>query len=404
MMLPDRKLRIAVLIRRFISTGGAERYALEVTRRLSVEHEVHVFAQEWSYTGKENITFHKIPRFFIKPSWLNQLLFSYFSRKAAGSFFDIIHSHEKVTQFDIMTVHSPCFRSFITQEGRRWKRILIWFSVLFSPRELAWLWLEKKEFAYKKGRLLIAVSENVKKNVMANYPLPDQYFRLAYPGVDPGMSHREGHEDEVEMLRSQLGIARDQIAILFVGTEFKRKGLEGLLRGFALMPYSNLKLVIAGEGGGKLEEFKNLARSLGIHDHVLFLGLVSEIHRFYRLADIYILPTLSDPFGMAPFEAMASGVATIMSSSDFAGSAEHIQCGEALLLRNPEDPKEIAASLLKLMDPDCRAKLGRRGQRLAAELTWEKTTANTLSAYNEVLRQKRSAAQYRLSGILAGVS
>lgn len=391
-MSPKEKLKIAVLVRNFVSTGGAERYAIEVTRRLAVTHEVHVFAQERSWHGKEDITFHKIPRFLTKPSWLNQILFSYFCKKAVGDDFDIIHSHERVTKFDILTIHCPCFRSFITDEKRLWKRIYIWFSVALSPLKLAYLWLEKEQFTYNNKRLLIAVSENVKRNVMDNYPLPDQYFRLANPGVNLHAPHKDDSDDDLEKLRLQLGIASDEIVILFVGSEFKRKGLEGLLRGFALMPHSNLKLVIAGEGGGKLAEFKKLARSLGIDSRVLFLGLVKEIYRLYRLSDIYILPTLSDPFGMAPFEAMAFGVATIMSSSDFAGGAELIKCGEALILKDPKDPKEIAGSLHKLLDPHYRAKLSQKGQRLATELTWEKTTANTLSVYNEALQQKRNTA------------
>ena len=53
---PKEKLKIAVLIRRFVLTGGAERYAVEVTRRLARDHDVSVFAQEWSFEGKEKIT------------------------------------------------------------------------------------------------------------------------------------------------------------------------------------------------------------------------------------------------------------------------------------------------------------------------------------------------------------
>lgn len=77
-------MKIAVLIRRFVLTGGAERYAVEVTRRLAREHDVSVFAQEWSFEGKENITFHKIPRFFRRPNFLNQLFFFFFYSPVFG--------------------------------------------------------------------------------------------------------------------------------------------------------------------------------------------------------------------------------------------------------------------------------------------------------------------------------
>jgi glycosyltransferase involved in cell wall biosynthesis len=386
----QEKLKIAVLIRDFVPTGGAERYALEVTRRLAQKHDVHVFAQEWSFQGDEKITFHKIPKFLTRPSFLNQLLFSYFTRKSLDDSFDVIHTHERVTHFDVLTIHAPCFRSLVTRQNSWWKRLFIWFSVGLSPRKLAYLWLEKKQFTYNEERLLIAVSENVKKNVQTNYDLPDEYFRLAYPGVDRGMAIKRGSEGNLQELRSKLGIAQNDLIILFVGTEFKRKGLDALLKGFALMPRSSIKLVIAGGGGGKLENYITLAEELGIEKHVIFLGLVSNVEELYAISDVYILPTLSDPCPMAPIEAMLAGVATIMSCSQYAGTAEHIKSGEALILEDPKDPDEIANSLRKLMDEGYRRELSEKGRQLAEELTWERTTEDTLSTYYEVLERKES--------------
>jgi len=209
---PRKKLKIAVLIRDFVSTGGAERYALEVTRRLALEHDVHVFAQEWDYEGGEKITFHRIPKFNTKPSFLNQLLFSYFTRRFLDESFDIIHTHERVSHFDVLTIHCPTFRSVLTQHKSPWRRFLVWFSVACSPRKLAYLWLEKKQFTLKRKRLLIAVSENVKKNVQTNYPLPDEYFRLAYPGVDSGMAITGDSDSHLTELRSKLGISDNDLS------------------------------------------------------------------------------------------------------------------------------------------------------------------------------------------------
>ena len=393
--MPNRQnLRIAVLIKRFVSTGGAERYAMEVTRRLALQHEVHVFAQEWSYEGKGKIAFHKIPKFFAKPSWLNQLLFSYHTDRAVEGSFDIVHSHEKVTRFDVMTIHSPCVRSFITQEKRAWKKFLAWFSVLVSPRKLGWLWLEKKQFSHHPAKLFLPVSQNVKRDVQANYPLPDDCFRIAYPGVDSKMKKSTDRGIIGNAVRSKLGISEDELVFLFVGTEFKRKGLDALLRGFALLkPCSNTRLIVAGGGGGKMREYVQLAKKLDLSKHVLFAGLVKNVGELYSIADACILPTLSDPFGMAPVEAMLSGVPVALSSSAYCGAAEIIRDGEALIIKNPQDHYEIKEALCKLMDASCRAELSRKGQALAAEFTWENTTARTLSAYKEVLRRKKQRHQ-----------
>jgi UDP-glucose:(heptosyl)LPS alpha-1,3-glucosyltransferase len=388
-MATNEKLKIAVLIRNFVSTGGAERYAVEVTRRLAVTHDLHVFAQAWSWHGKEALTFHKIPRPFRKPSWLNQILFSYFCKRSVGQDFDIIHSHERVTHFDILAISCPCFRTYITEEKRLWKKMYIWFMVALSPLRLAYLWLEKKQFTYDNERLLIASSEYIMKNVQMNYPLPRHAFRIAYSGVDSNLAFKQGNPTDRQMLRDKLGIPRDDLVILFVGTEFKRKGLDALLKGFATIVDSDLTLLIAGGGGGKMTEYVRLAKNLGIGNRTIFLGLVEDVETIYAASDIYVLPTLADPSPLAPLEAMASGLATILSNEHYNGTAEHIKHGEALILSDPRDPEEIAAAVRKLMDEAYRLELAEKGRRLAESVTWEKATEVTLAAYHDVLAQKR---------------
>jgi len=387
-MFDKKRLKIAVLVRRFISTGGVERYAVEVTRRLARRHDVHVFAQEWSFQGSPPISFHKIPKRPAKPSWLNQILFSYFTRKAVGNGFDIVHSHEKVVDFDVMTIHSPCFRSYISQEKSPLRKLLIKASVPFSPQKLGWLWLEKKQFTSDRKKIFVAVSEKVKKDVQTNYEIPDDRFRIAYPGVDMGMKKDIDGSADRNHLRSELGLDQDDFVVLFVGTEFKRKGLNALLLAVSMTPIPKMRLLVAGGGGGRMKEFKDLSKRLKLSERVTFLGLVENVEDLYAISDVYVLPTLSDPYGMAPMEAMLCGLPVAISSSEYCGAAEHIKNQEALIIENPQDPKQIADALRKLTDEGLRAEMSRKGHALAEQLTWEKTTAATLSAYAEALRRK----------------
>ncbi|MBW2109364.1 MAG: glycosyltransferase family 4 protein [Deltaproteobacteria bacterium] len=385
-MQGKKQLKVAVLIRRFVTTGGAERYAFEVTKRLAENHEVHVFAQHWSRNIPSTIRMHKIPFFFKKPSFLNQLTFSRWTNRGVDRSFDIIHSHERVTRFDVLTVHCPCYRGFMNENRGPWKNLGMQLSVATSPRHLSYLWLEKQQFAYKKDRLFIAVSQNVKNDVQANYPLPDISFRLAYPGVDSSHFHNRGISEKRRQYRSALGLSSQHIAILFVGTEFKRKGLDALFRGYARLKHENTRLLVAG--GGDTAPYRRLAARLDIRNRVTFLGLVQDMATLYAAADLYVLPTLSDPCPMAPIEAMASGLATIMSRAEFCGSAEHIRNKEALILKDPTDDTEITHHLTMLMDEKTRRAVGERGRRLAETLSWEKTTAETLRAYYDVVSFK----------------
>ena len=380
-----KKIKIAVLVRRFVTTGGMERYCVEVTRRLAREHDVHVFAQEWSYDFPEPITFHKVPRYFVKPNYLNQLLFSYYTSKMVDDSFDIVHSHERVTRFDTLTVHCPCFRTYIVEEKNPVKKIFIWLSIIMSPRKIAYVWHEKKQFAFNAKRKLIAVSEKVKRNVQYCYPLPDDYFGIAFPGVDPDLLRNVRENKNSASLRKQLNIPQDDLVILFVGTEFERKGLESLLRGYKLVAEPGIWLLIAG-GGEKHQKYYNMVDELGIDQSVKFLGLVSDIENVYAASDIFILPTLNEPAGMAPIEAMAAGLPVIISNPEYAGCAEQIKNDEALFLNDPGSPDEIAYALRTLFNENRRKEMGKRGQKRAETLTWEKTTQHTLNIYHHIIK------------------
>jgi glycosyltransferase involved in cell wall biosynthesis len=384
-----KRLKIAVLVRRFVTTGGMERYCVEVTRRLALKHEVHVFAQECTWDGDEEITFHKIPIFLRKPNFLNLLIFSYLTARSIDDSFDIIHSHERVTHFDALTVHCPCFRTYITEEKNGLKRMIKWLAVGISPRKMAYLWLEDRQFRYKRNRILLAVSDRIRKNVQANYALPDDYFGLAFPGVDESLANEEHNTEERETEREKLGIGKDDLVILFVGTEFKRKGLDALLRGFSRIAGPGVKLVIVG-GGERKGRYRRLVNKLGLKENVMLLGLIEDMKKIYAVSDIFVLPTLSEPAGMAPIEAMAAGIPTIISSPIYAGSAEHIKNGEALILESPDQPGEVADALSRLQDKNLRADIGTKGRELIKGLTWNKTTQDTLAAYHRILRLKES--------------
>lgn len=385
----QKRLKVAILVRRFITTGGAERYAVEVTRRLAIIHEVHVFAQEWTPEGNENIRFHKIPKYFNSPRFANALAFDFFTSRHVDASFDIVHSHERVRKFNVLTIHCPCFKTSFTRKKNKIKKWLAYLSAAISPRKLAYLWLEKKQFTLCEQRVWLAVSRNVKANVQENYALPDECFRIAYPGVSADFNRN--HLADRTAARLDLGVAENELALLFVGTEFKRKGLDALLQAVALARPAPFKLLVAG--GGDRRSYADIAEQLGIKDQVIFLGLVSDIERIYALADIFVLPTLNEPFGMSILEAMASGIPTVTSCATYSGCAEAICNGEALLLEHPQNPHEIADALSRLIDDDYRHNLAERGRGLARQITWENTAEQTLAAYQTVIQAKQHATR-----------
>jgi glycosyltransferase involved in cell wall biosynthesis len=382
-----KRLKIAVLIRRFIKTGGAERYAYEVSQRLALRHDVHVFAQEW-HPADPAFQFHRVPRLVEKPRFINQWHFSMWTRRHVGADFDIVHSYEMLTRFNVMTVQSMTVRADVWPSGgpvlRRW-----WtrFKTLTSPRLLAYLKLEKQEYAQAPQRRWIVPADYVGRHIRQVYNVPADRLLVAPSAVDQRFFAPPAAGLAREAQRDAWSVRSGEIVFLFVGTEFERKGLACLLRGFARMNRTDCRLVVAG--GGNPGRYREMAAALAVGDRVRFAGLVDDIHNAYCAADVFVLPTLRDPCPLSPLEAMACGLPVILSGTRFNGTAEMLADGvSALLVEDPRDVDAMCAALTAATDPELRRRLAKTGRERARAFTWEGAASTAEAAYGAVLTER----------------
>lgn len=185
--------------------------------------------------------------------------------------------------------------------------------------------------------------------------------------------------------------------LLFVSTLFPHKNVALLLRALPLVLQSEpaLKLVIIGrDPGGELARLQQLAATLGISDHVVFCGAVSdaELGRWYRQARVFLFPSLTEGFGLTVLEAMAHGRPVIASNRT---SIPEV-VGEDGILLDPTDERAWAEAIIGLLRHPAEAEqLGRRAAARARSFTWQRTAAITLNCFKEVL--KREAEKRRPS-------
>lgn len=370
-------MKIAVLIRQFVTNRGAERYAVEVTRRLAKKHEVHVLAQTWDHEP-EGVTLHRVPLLSKKPRAFNQWWFSWHTSRIARSLgVDVIHTHERVTDFDVMNIHVATFIAGLwgNPRGEAKNRFKTWLKVLTTPSIWAYLRLEKLHSRTAPGRFWVADSELVKREVQQFYAIPDDRFFIGHSGVDPA---EPDAAERRAVWRAKLGLGADQVVALFVGSEFRRKGLAALLEAMSLLKQNAPHLVIVG--GQDPAPYRKQALALGIQERLTWAGRVNNVKDYYALADIFVLPTLSDASPIAPLEAMAYGCAAIVSAGRYTGAAELIKNGEAISLEDPRNPAEIARAIGQLMDLPTRESFARRGRELTRDLSWDRTAGVILQA------------------------
>ena len=137
-----------------------------------------------------------------------------------------------------------------------------------------------------------------------------------------------------------MNIREDNI-ILFVGADFRRKGVTSLLKAFSLMDIKNTRLIIAGRPAGT--EYFSMTKKLGIDSKVIFWGPEKDVKNLYVMSDVFVLPTIYDPFSNATLEAMSSGLPVI--TTPYNGVSEIIDDGVQGFIVDPLDLKLLAEKI-----------------------------------------------------------
>ena len=218
---------------------------------------------------------------------------------------------------------------------------------------------------------IIANSNYTKQNIIRHYAISPDKIDVVLNAVEP------------EFAQPRFVIKPHDQIVLFLARMTLQKGPEYFLYAAKKVLEKNKKtrFIMAG-GGDMLPRMINLAIELGINEHVYFTGAVrgEEVKKLYKMADVYVLPSVSEPFGISVLEAMASGTPTIVSK----------QCGLSEVLGHVLkvdfwDINDLADKMLALLEyPPLHEEISNHGHRQAMTFTWEKSANDLINVYNRV--------------------
>lgn len=371
-----RRLRIAVLNRTFSPTaGGAERYSIALVEQLAARHDVHVFAQsiEHHWPG---VTYHLVKMPLRRPRWVNQLWFATAtwwatrdrSNAVVAAGFDVVHSHENTWHGDIQTVHVLPVKHNLFQGRAGWRLALRWAKVLTSPRLLVYLALEHRRYAAQPGRSVVVTSASLLATFNATYPAASAMTAV----ITPGILLPDGAVSDAMRLdaRQQLGLPEDRPCILFVGNDFRKKGLPALLEALRLQP-DDVVLAVVGNPLQASAFSQQISRA-GLASRVFFLGNLRDITLAYRAADCLAHPTQEDTFAMVVLEAMAHSLPVVVSSVQYCGISGLLEHEvNALVLDEPGDVARLSDYLRRVLsDEAVKTQLARAARAFAKKFEW----------------------------------
>jgi glycosyltransferase involved in cell wall biosynthesis len=240
--------------------------------------------------------------------------------------------------------------------------------------------------ATHRSSRVITVSEASKRDILAYFNVPPEKIDVIYNGIDERFGNPPPDEDVVAVReRYQL----DGPFILYAGNIKPHKNLGRLIEAFHILratgpEFEGVKLVIIGDEIAKYAALRHAVHRCKLHKHVRFFGFVPArtLAILYRLADVFVFPSLYEGFGLPPLEAMASGTPVI--TSNVSSLPEVV--GDAAVLIDPLQPEAIAHAMSRVLsDSALRADLRERGLARARHFSWERSVTRVREIYGEVL-------------------
>ena len=236
--------------------------------------------------------------------------------------------------------------------------------------------------AHRSSKVL-TVSEASKRDILRFFSVAESKVAVIYNAIDDRFDHAPT-ADEVTRVRERFQL-NDEF-VLYAGNIRPHKNLERLIEAFCQVrqgSLEHLKLLIIGDEISRYATLRRAVHRHKLHKHVRFLGFVPEstLAVLYRLATVFVFPSLYEGFGLPPLEAMASGTPVVTSN---VSSLPEIMADAAVLI-DPYDPASIADGMREILTNSVlRTTLVTRGLSRARQFSWAESVERIHRIYVEV--------------------
>jgi glycosyltransferase involved in cell wall biosynthesis len=254
----------------------------------------------------------------------------------------------------------------------------------YLPNRVAFAYAKTSiDMAARRATRVMTVSESSKRDILRFVDTEPEKIDVIYNAYDDRFAIDPGEEEVVRVSeRYQL----QSEFVLYAGNVKPHKNLERLIKAFYLVRkrgLDHLKLVLIGDEISKYTALRRAVHQYQLHKYVRFLGYLPEetLAVMYRLAGVFVFPSLYEGFGLPPLEAMASGTPVVTSN---VSSLPEV-AGDAAVLVDPYDPSAIAEGIYQVLtDEKLRRDLRHKGVARAGQFSWEQSVRRVRAIYDEV--------------------
>jgi UDP-glucose:(heptosyl)LPS alpha-1,3-glucosyltransferase len=240
------------------------------------------------------------------------------------------------------------------------------------PRHRLILALEKRYFESPRPRAILCTSPQERVDLGTYYGIAPDRTRVMPNGYEPATFNWPRSRTERAPARRRLGLGPEDVSLLFVANELHRKGFGTLIEALAGIDWPGASIDVVGRVSPR--DYQGRIERLGLGGRVRWHGSTSDVSPFYAAADVMVLPTQYEPFGIVIVEALASGLPVI--TSRLAGASVAVEPGvNGRLLEDPADVAELAGYLVEATDPAVRERWAAGAPEAATPFAWPRIFA-----------------------------
>ena len=337
-------LKVAIVRARYTSHGGAERFAERAMQAIaSYDDEVldvAVIARRWTQDAStEAIRLIRCDPFYLGSVWRDASFARAVRACVATERFDLVQSHERIAGLPIYRAGDGVHAAWLERRTRAstWSHRI---GIALNPHHRYLVAVEREMFEHRGLRAVICNSRMVMDEIAARFAIDPSKLHLVRNGVDIELFHPDVRAMHRSGMRDRLGIDGSTPTFVLVGSGFERKGVAEALH--ALVDVDDAVLVVLGTDK-HADRYRALAEALGVAPRVRFIGAVDDVLPYLSLADVFLAPTLYDPFPNAVLEAWACGLPVL--TSDASGAAELIEQGINGWIVSTNDQDALVAAM-----------------------------------------------------------
>lgn len=379
-------MKLGFLLFDYFPFGGLQRDCLKIARRCAARgHDVTIFTRTWQGERAPEVRVELFGRQGASNVARNRAWLKLLAATLPQRGLDGIIGFNKLPGVDVYYGSDPCYAAKV----RRMKP----FYYKWLPRYRHFRELERGVFARGGPAHILVLTEQEIPRYQEFYGTEPERFHVLPPGIERRAFSPEQRPQARARLRHEHGWTDDERLLLLVGSGFRVKGLDRAIAALAALPDAvrrQARLVVIGQN--RPTEFELIARQLGVHDRVHFLGGRDDVFDWLLASDLLVHPARSEAAGMILLEALTAGLPVL--ATDVCGYAFHVERARAgRILASPFHQEACNTAVREMLESPGRAEWSANGVAYAAREDLYRCHERAVEVIESVVTQKRVTGQ-----------